>query len=126
MKGAPQHYLVLGLDRRASGAEVRAAYVRLVKAHYADGRGGGPMERRIEYLQQAYHCLREPARRAEYDELLDRLEREHSSQMVRVQRRLRHADRPRPARRRSTAKRRALLLTLLSAGAFVAARALLP
>lgn len=125
MKGAPQHYLVLGLDRRASPAQVRAAYVRLVKAHHAERRGDGPLEGRIDALQQAYRCLKEPERRAEYDRLLDRLERDHSNQMVRVRRRLRQADRPRPSRRQRNPKRRALLLALLSAGVLVAGRMIL-
>lgn len=125
MKGAPQYYLMLGLDRRASQVQVRAAYVRLVKAYYAEQRSGGPMDRRIEYLQQAYYCLTDPNRRAEYDRLLDRLEREHTTQMVRVQRSLRHAKRPPPPRRRTRSRRRALFLTALGASAFVAGRLLL-
>jgi curved DNA-binding protein CbpA len=57
---ASDPYATLGLDRRASDAEVRAAYRRLVQLHHPDHNGGSPESaRRFEEVQEAYAAVRE-------------------------------------------------------------------
>src|SRR5271166_2724958 len=48
-------YKTLGVDRRASDAELRAAYRRLVQLHHPDHNQGSPAAaRRFEEVQDAY------------------------------------------------------------------------
>jgi curved DNA-binding protein CbpA len=60
----PTHYEVLGVPEGASGAQVRQAYRRLVKAAHPDLAGDPAQFRRVT---EAYDALSDPARRAEYD-----------------------------------------------------------
>lgn len=53
-------YEVLGVDRRVSEAELRAAYRALVQRHHPDHNGGSPESaRRFEEIQDAYATVRE-------------------------------------------------------------------
>jgi hypothetical protein len=58
------YYALLGVDRGASVAEIRSAYLSRAKAAHPDV--GGTADR-FHQLQQAYQTLRDPARRADYD-----------------------------------------------------------
>ncbi len=69
----PEHYLdpyeVLGVSPRASDAEIRAAYRRLVQLHHPDHNGGSlEAARRFEQVQDAYSAIlasrREPPKPA--------------------------------------------------------------
>lgn len=52
-------YLTLGVSRRASDDELRAAYRRLVQLHHPDHNGGSiESARRFEEVQQAYAEIR--------------------------------------------------------------------
>ncbi|GDY29233.1 J domain-containing protein [Gandjariella thermophila] len=64
------YYELLGVERGASAAEIRSAYLARAKAAHPDV--GGSTER-FHLLQQAYQTLRDPARRAEYDRATARL-----------------------------------------------------
>ncbi len=64
----PDHYAVLGLDRRCSLAQIRAAYRVLVKRHHPDVNREDPgATARAQALNAAHDILSEPARRAAYD-----------------------------------------------------------
>ena len=52
-------YAVLGVTRRVSDAELRAAYRRAVQLHHPDHNGGSPESaRRFEEVQEAYAAIR--------------------------------------------------------------------
>lgn len=95
------YYQVLGVVRDAEQAEIRAAYVRLVKRHHPDTLGYLP--RRLHDVQHAYRCLSNVESRAEHDRLIARKERDHLSRQRSVRRRLdrydrRHPQKPLPVR----------------------------
>lgn len=91
------YYQLLGVPRDASSADIRAAYVRLARAHHPDH--AGELPRRLGDVQRAYRCLSDPDQRARHDHLIAQAERAHFAQARRVRRRLRRHDgrRPRPA-----------------------------
>jgi DnaJ-class molecular chaperone len=69
---APNHYDTLGLDRRCTTAQIRAAYRRLVKQHHPDVNHTAPeATRRAQALNTAHATLSDPARRADYDREMD-------------------------------------------------------
>jgi DnaJ-class molecular chaperone len=69
---AANYYDTLGLDRRCTTAQVRAAYRRLVKQHHPDINHADPeATRRAQSLNTAHATLSDPARRAAYDLELD-------------------------------------------------------
>lgn len=67
----PDPYLVLGVDRSATAAEIRAAYLALVARYHPDRHQGNPLEdlasQRMAEINQAYEQLSDPARRAAFD-----------------------------------------------------------
>ncbi len=66
------HYDTLGLNRRCTTAQVRAAYRRLVKQHHPDVNHTEPeATRRVQALNTAHATLSDPVRRAAYDRELD-------------------------------------------------------
>ena len=69
---AQNHYDTLGLDRRCTTAQIRAAYRRLVKEHHPDVNHTAPeATRRVQALNTAHAALSDSVRRAEYDRELD-------------------------------------------------------
>lgn len=69
---AQNHYDTLGVDRRCTTAQIRAAYRRLVKEHHPDVNHTAPeATRRVQALNTAHATLSDPVRRAEYDRELD-------------------------------------------------------
>jgi DnaJ-class molecular chaperone len=119
---AENFYQVLGIARTASAAEVRAAFVRLVKRHHPDVTGSSAMPRRLDDIQMAYRCLSDPEARAQHDRSLEAAERDHFDRQRAVQRRLRRYDRrhpyPAPRRYRRTNWR---ALTMVALGIALAA-----
>lgn len=66
------HYDTLGLDRRCTTAQIRAAYRRLVKQHHPDVNHIQPDATiRVQALNTAQATLSDPIRRAAYDCELD-------------------------------------------------------
>ncbi len=63
------HYRRLGVRRDCTPAEIRAAYIALVKSHHPDRAGGE--DRKVAELNRAYWTLKDPKRRSEYDASLD-------------------------------------------------------
>ena len=64
----PDHYATLGLDRRCTEAQIRAAYRLLAKAHHPDvNAGASEAVSRTQALNAAYEILSDPKRRQAYD-----------------------------------------------------------
>lgn len=68
MQRARTHYEILGVPRTATAAEIRHAYLRLIKVHHPDHGPADARNRSIApLLNRVYEVLRDPARRAQYD-----------------------------------------------------------
>jgi curved DNA-binding protein len=66
------HYATLGLDRRCTPAQIRAAYLALAKQHHPDLNPNSPAAvKRTQELNAAHETLSDAARRREYDRELD-------------------------------------------------------
>ncbi|RPD65226.1 DnaJ-domain-containing protein [Lentinus tigrinus ALCF2SS1-7] len=74
-------YVVLGVEERASGAEIKAAYRRLALVHHPDKNVGDTERatRRFAAIQQAYETLSDAQRRTVYDSEKVLRERERAS-----------------------------------------------
>lgn len=59
-------YIVLGVPRQASAAEIARAYRRAARASHPDSGGAGSAEQ-FRVVSDAYDELRDPRRRAMYD-----------------------------------------------------------
>jgi curved DNA-binding protein CbpA len=69
----PDPYVVLGVSRTATPAEITHAYRTHLRAYHPDTRPARPTQTADEHLRQvlaAYALLRDPARRADYDRLI--------------------------------------------------------
>ncbi len=58
------YYQILGVNRTASDAEIKAAYRKLAMQYHPD-RGGD--SKRFSQINEAYEVLKDPQRRAQYD-----------------------------------------------------------
>ena len=64
----PDHYAALGVGPDADAETIRAAYLRVMRAHHPDHRPGDPRSGAIARAANAAHgVLSDPARRAAYD-----------------------------------------------------------
>lgn len=71
-RSPPNYYATLGLDRRCSLAQIRAAYRVLAKQHHPDLNPDSPAAvARTQELNAAYETLSDPERRTAYDRELD-------------------------------------------------------
>ena len=71
---ANDYYAVLGMPRSASDAEIRAAYIRLVKLSHPDRLGTSPdpsawksANEQLAQFNEAFFVLGDPVRRKQYD-----------------------------------------------------------
>lgn len=65
---ARDHYQTLGVDRRASDKEIKAAYRRLARQLHPDVTGDDPRATaRFKEVSEAYECLSDPKKRKTYD-----------------------------------------------------------
>lgn len=64
------HYLTLGVARNASPEQIRQAYRALARQYHPDLNKSPLAESRFKSVGEAYETLRDPERRAEYDDLL--------------------------------------------------------
>lgn len=72
MDATSDHYTTLGLDRRCTLAQVRAAYRVLAKRHHPDVNGGSPeAAAQTQALNAAHEVLSDATRRRAYDRELD-------------------------------------------------------
>jgi curved DNA-binding protein CbpA len=66
----PDHYQALGVPPSSDAATVRAAYLRVMRAHHPDRRPGDRDSEAIaRRANAAWHVLSDEARRASYDRL---------------------------------------------------------
>lgn len=64
------YYRVLGVDRNATEKEIKAAFRKLARQHHPDVNPNDPQaEARFKEINEAYEVLRDPQKRAKYDQL---------------------------------------------------------
>lgn len=63
------YYVVLGVDRKASQDEIKHAYRRLARKYHPDVSKESQAEEKFKNLQEAYEVLKDPEKRAAYDQL---------------------------------------------------------
>lgn len=63
------YYAVLGVKRDASDAEIKAAYRKLAHKYHPDVSKEKDAEQRFKEIAEAYQTLKEPEKRAAYDQL---------------------------------------------------------
>src|SRR5258708_3397953 len=62
------YYKVLGLERKATADQIRTAYRRLARKYHPDVSQEPNAEARFKEMQEAYEGLRDPEKRAAYDQ----------------------------------------------------------
>ena len=67
MADTPDYYATLHIRPDASQQEVSRAYRSLMRTHHPDVDGGAAPDGELLRIMQAYHVLRDPQRRADYD-----------------------------------------------------------
>ncbi len=65
---ARDYYEVLGVDRNASADELKRAYRRLARKYHPDVSKAEDAEARFKELQEAHEVLKDPEKRAAYDQ----------------------------------------------------------
>src|SRR3954470_8864864 len=63
------YYAALGVERGASAAEIKKAYRRLAQKYHPDVSKEPEAEARFKEIAEAYQTLKDPEKRAAYDEL---------------------------------------------------------
>jgi molecular chaperone DnaJ len=68
---AQDHYKVLGVDRKATAAEIKKAYRKLARQYHPDRNpGDAKAEARFKEISQAHDILGDPDKRKDYDRAL--------------------------------------------------------
>jgi curved DNA-binding protein len=63
------YYKILGVERAATAEQIKAAYRRLARKYHPDVSKEPNAEARFKEMQEAYEVLRDPQKRAAYDQL---------------------------------------------------------
>src|SRR5580698_1273155 len=63
------YYKTLGIERSASADDIRKAYRRLARKYHPDVSKEADALERFKQMQEAYEVLKDPKKRAAYDEL---------------------------------------------------------
>lgn len=64
----PDYYKILGVDRKATDADIKTAYRELAKQYHPDMNRGDPYcESRFKEINEAYDVLKDSKRRLDYD-----------------------------------------------------------
>lgn len=67
MADTPDYYGTLHVGPGATQQEISRAYRSLMRSHHPDLDGGAAQDGELLRIMQAYHVLRDPQRRADYD-----------------------------------------------------------
>ena len=64
------YYKILGVDRKASDAEIKKAYHKLAQKYHPDkNKSDASAEEKFKNISEAYQVLKDPEKRAKYDNL---------------------------------------------------------
>jgi curved DNA-binding protein len=63
------YYAILGVDRTASADDIKKAYRKLAQKHHPDVSKEAKAEERFKEIAEAYQTLKDPEKRAAYDQL---------------------------------------------------------
>src|SRR5882672_5421517 len=63
------YYAVMGVDRKASAEEIKQAYRKLARKYHPDVSKEPGAEEKFKELGEAYETLKDPEKRAAYDQL---------------------------------------------------------
>src|SRR4051812_22087004 len=63
------YYNILGIPREASADEIKRAYRKLARKYHPDVSKESNAEERFKDVQEAYEALKDPQKRAAYDQL---------------------------------------------------------
>ena len=67
--GYKDYYAILGVDRTASAEEIRKTYRKLARQYHPDVNKSSGAESRYVEINEAYEVLKDPEKRAKYDQL---------------------------------------------------------
>src|SRR5258707_10909218 len=78
------YYKTLGIDRKASDADIKSAYRKLARKHHPDvNPNNKEAEARFKQVNEAYQVLSDPEKRKKYDDLGDDWERGTIAEVMR-------------------------------------------
>src|SRR5512132_69174 len=63
------YYAILGVDRNASAEDIKKTYRKLARKYHPDVSKEKNAEERFKEVQEAYETLKDPEKRAAYDQL---------------------------------------------------------
>lgn len=63
------YYSIMGVDKKATPGDIKHAYRRLARKYHPDVSKEDKAEEKFKELQEAYEVLKDPTKRAAYDEL---------------------------------------------------------
>src|SRR5215469_5242151 len=87
------YYKILGVDRKASAAQIKSAYRKLARKYHPDvNPNNKDAERQFKEINEAYQVLSDPEKRKKYDELV--ADWDHGVSQDEVFRRYAHAGGP--------------------------------